>query len=520
MRKSIAALLSFGIATLVGLFATPPPAFAEQTMHPNARYFLPGSVEVEYFDNGGEGIAYHDSTPSNDAGVHSCRNEAVDVEKQPALQTCDVGWITPGEWLEYTLNVTRSDIAYTVRVHHASLGLGGTMHIEFDGIDVTGPIVLSDTGGRTVWGTTDITGVRLNAGEQVMRLVFDNGNAEGWLANIDRIEFIDPGEVGQQPFTTDRRSRLEAEDYDFGGEGVAYHDTTPENEPGQYRNDGVDIEVTQDEGGGYDIGWVRAGEWLEYSFRSGSSGAHTFFIRHASLGPGGTVHIEQDGRDLTGPIALPDTGGWQNWQTTRNWKRASIPIGPITIRLAFDRPGPEDWLANINYIDVRSGPDRLVGPPIPVEGTIQAESVDWGGEGLAYHDSTPNNEGGATAFDEGVDVEPTQDEGGGFDVGWITPGEWLIYTVVVNDPGTYTMEIRHAAQGPGGVMHVEFDGEDVTGPIHLPDTGGWQSWQTVTVPNVRLTREGYQWMRLVFDSGNAEGWLSNINWIRFTRTGS
>ncbi|WP_440949930.1 hypothetical protein [Methanosphaerula subterraneus] len=36
---------------------------------------------------------------------------------------------------------------------------------------------------------------------------------------------------------------LQAEDYDLGGEGVAYHDTTRGNEGGICRQDDVDIEV-------------------------------------------------------------------------------------------------------------------------------------------------------------------------------------------------------------------------------------------------------------------------------------
>ncbi len=37
--------------------------------------------------------------------------------------------------------------------------------------------------------------------------------------------------------------RIQAEDYDLGGEGVAYHDTTPGNSGGAYRHDDVDIET-------------------------------------------------------------------------------------------------------------------------------------------------------------------------------------------------------------------------------------------------------------------------------------
>src|SRR5262249_6816430 len=55
---------------------------------------------------------------------------------------------------------------------------------------------------------------------------------------------------------------IQAEDFDGGGEGVAYHDTDAVNNGGQYRNTSVDIENASDTGGGYDVGWTAGGEWL------------------------------------------------------------------------------------------------------------------------------------------------------------------------------------------------------------------------------------------------------------------
>ena len=70
--------------------------------------------------------------------------------------------------------------------------------------------------------------------------------------------------------------------------------------------------------------------------------------------------------------------------------------------------------------------------------------------------------------------------GGGYNVGWIAPGEWLQYSVNVTSAGSYTFAGRVAASGQGGSFHVEMNGANVTGSITIPDTGGWQSWQTVT----------------------------------------
>ena len=51
----------------------------------------------------------------------------------------------------------------------------------------------------------------------------------------------------------------EAEKFDNGGEGVAYHDTTAGNAGGQYRSTDVDIRAASS--GGYNVGWIAAGEW-------------------------------------------------------------------------------------------------------------------------------------------------------------------------------------------------------------------------------------------------------------------
>ncbi|HSR88090.1 MAG TPA: putative Ig domain-containing protein, partial [Pontiella sp.] len=108
---------------------------------------------------------------------------------------------------------------------------------------------------------------------------------------------------------------VELEDYDNGGEGVAYHDVGANNDGGGYRpTEGVDIETCNDTGGGFNVGWTEAGEWIKYSIDVATSGNYTLTARVAR-GTGGTgaFHIEVDGIDVTGSISIQDTGGWQNW---------------------------------------------------------------------------------------------------------------------------------------------------------------------------------------------------------------
>jgi hypothetical protein len=74
---------------------------------------------------------------------------------------------------------------------------------------------------------------------------------------------------------------VQAEDFRTGSNGDAWLDSTPnQNLGGAYRpRSGVDIEETSDSGGGYDIGWIEAGEWLEYQVSVATAGRFAFNAR-------------------------------------------------------------------------------------------------------------------------------------------------------------------------------------------------------------------------------------------------
>ena len=119
-----------------------------------------------------------------------------------------------------------------------------------------------------------------------------------------------------------------------------------------------------------------------------------------------------------------------------------------------------------------------------IPGTIEAENVDNGGEGVSYHDVDLQNQGAAYRSG-GVDIQPATE--GGFNVGWIATGEWLKYTVNVATTGTYNLTARVASQSGGGSFRVEVDGTDATGSIAVGATGGWATWATVTKNGVNLS---------------------------------
>jgi hypothetical protein len=153
-----------------------------------------------------------------------------------------------------------------------------------------------------------------------------------------------------------------------------------------------------------------------------------------------------------------------------------------------------------------------------IPGTIEAEDFDEGGEGVAYHDTDPENrETRQPPYREsGVDLEWREDASGKFNLGWTRPGEWLIYTVEVREAGTYTIEMMVACNKRGGTFHLEFDGVDRTGPVEVPDTGGWTILKPFSKPGVTLPAGRFA-MKLVLDKGGEKGSIGDIDYFRFVK---
>jgi hypothetical protein len=143
---------------------------------------------------------------------------------------------------------------------------------------------------------------------------------------------------------------VQAENFDNGGSGVAYFDVTAGNRGGAYRTTDVDIEASSDSGGGYNVGWTRAGEWLKYTVNVATAGTYTLQARVAAPSAGGTFHVEFGGVDKTGSLTIPGTGGWQSWTTLS--KSVTLSAGTQVVRIVFDAAGPGGVFGNLNWLSV------------------------------------------------------------------------------------------------------------------------------------------------------------------------
>jgi len=126
---------------------------------------------------------------------------------------------------------------------------------------------------------------------------------------------------------------LEAENYDIGGEGIAYHDTDGGNNGGAYRFDDVDVKGNT-QSGGFQVGWMNAGEWLEYTAEVAEAGSYAIDVLASTTqsdGPTFSLYID-GGFHAVG--AVPNTGDWDASQPV------SLPPADLTKGTHIIRVGP------------------------------------------------------------------------------------------------------------------------------------------------------------------------------------
>jgi len=320
---------------------------------------VPGTIQSVDFDNGGEGVAYHDTTGGNSGGTY--RSTDVDIQAS-SDGGYNVGWIAAGEWLNYSVNVTSAG-NYTVQLRTASPSGGGAIHVGFNQSGVWSAVSVPSTGNWQSWTTVTLP-VTLKAGPQVLTLLVDAAGFNLGAINIVSTSTATPSSTappasGLTPYSGTPAAipgTIQAENFDNGGEGVAYHDTTSGNSGGVYRSTDVDIEPSA--GGGYDIGWTSAGEWLNYTVNVASSGAYTVQLRVASPSGGGLLHVGFNQSGVWTTVSVPATGGWQNW-TTANLP-VSLNAGKQVMTLLVDQPG-----FNLDSITVAAGSTTTSTPPPP-----------------------------------------------------------------------------------------------------------------------------------------------------------
>jgi len=159
--------------------------------------------------------------------------------------------------------------------------------------------------------------------------------------------------------------------------------------------------------------------------------------------------------------------------------------------------------------------------PTNTSSTIFAVDYDFGQSNYAYWDkvdadyhvstnqyTTWNN--GNFYRNDGVDIEGCTDAvTNGYSVGWIEDGEWMQYSIQSEAPMTYNVLLRYAGESQSALVHLEVNGKLASKSIVLTPSGNWNTWKTISIPNVMIPSGAFK-MKVVFEKGGV-----NVNYMQF-----
>ncbi|HPF98784.1 MAG TPA: DUF2271 domain-containing protein [Kiritimatiellia bacterium] len=228
---------------------------------------------------------------------------------------------------------------------------------------ITGATLGSHQTHTLTWNCRDVSNVVVPDGTYRFYVEFTEDNGQGPWTSTSIVSFVKGGSSvtsyppSQANFTnmmivyipasipnSSIPGTLQAEDYS------TFSDTTVSNQGGVYRSDDVDIEACVE--GGYDVGWIAAGEWLGFVADVATTGVYDLRFRVSSGVSGAkSLHVEVDGTNVTGAVTF-DTGGagWQVW--TNAWaSNITLNAGARQVRVVMDTA---DF--NFNYMAVTPTP--------------------------------------------------------------------------------------------------------------------------------------------------------------------
>jgi hypothetical protein len=284
------------------------------------------TFEAEHFNCGGEGQGYHELTAGNASGTYRS-TESVDILDM-AIGGRTVQFFDTGEWMAYAINVASAG-TYDLAINAASNNpTAGQYRIEIDGNDVTGSVTVPITGSWDTYSWVTKPGVSLIAGQHVLTLVSVQQSFR-----VDQVRVV---ATTPQPSCNAGSSRpytgapingnpiavpgtFEAEHFNCGGDGQAYHDLVSGVNTGQtFRADNeveiIDIVAT---GGGLAVNHFDTSEWITYTVTVPTLGTYSIGIQASNspstAGPG-ALSIEIDGTPVSGNVSVPQTTGWEDYR--------------------------------------------------------------------------------------------------------------------------------------------------------------------------------------------------------------
>jgi|GEM_PF-219835 len=170
---------------------------------------------------------------------------------------------------------------------------------------------------------------------------------------------------------------LEVEEYDIGGEGLAYHDSEPANIPAGFRLDeGVDIGTFGD---GFILEYVAEGEWIEYTVDIAEGGIYEVEADVASERSNGAFSITFNKNNASTDFIAPNTGNWKAFQTIMANREIELEGGTQQMRLNIDNSNPFNIdkltfrLKSVGVNEVEAAQAGFTVYPNPTDGLLRVD---------------------------------------------------------------------------------------------------------------------------------------------------
>jgi hypothetical protein len=461
---------------------------------------IPGLVEAEYFDNGG----YRTSFPGDGGSKNVIRKgESIPIVDADGITAIILG---NGDYTYYTVPVAEEG-KYYAWIEGYSTG-DGRLSIIINEEEVgTNSIPAADDPTMQYLRTAPVA---FPGGTVTYKLQY-LGAGKLYLSNLywEPMSLDYAGTPYNGPHIVP--CVIEAEDFDNGGEGIAWHDDpgTPSNWDA-YNDDygrvydelGNLIDVELEYSACINIAWTGTGEWINYSIEvpEGEDGLYDFLFTFGSDPERINNKLYVDG-ELVATFNTGVTGNCWIYTVTDESQVHNVPLtaGSHYVTLEWGSGG------NINFDKfeiVKAGTAQFAyNGPHTVPCVVQAEDFDTGGLGVAYNDDEGMQNGQVNTYRDNPDVE-IEDDGAndGYHIGWTSPGEWYEYTLTVSEEGNYDFIFTWADQNDGTPVSITVnDGE----PIEATsiNTGSFSVYGTFTIPNVPLP-SGKPVVRVTLTHGN------------------
>lgn len=358
-----------------------------------------------------------------------------EINFQPASSTGgeNYGWRCYEGTMPYNTDGCREESAYVFPVHeYENTGFNGQCSVtggfvyrgtEFP--ELQGHYVFGDWCSQFIWSlfpdgdgsftkryhTQDLGG-DLNAFGQ------DHAGELYVCLNNGMVKRIVSEEVDQSPYHSEPHEVpgvIQAQDFDLGGQGLAYSDNSNVNQGSAYRQDEfVDIEHTTDERGDYNIHDMESGEWLEYAVNVAGTGEYDVRFRLLAPEDGGVLTLEHNNTLIGDTVEVTST---QNeWQTI-SMEDITLEEGEHVLRMRIHSGG-----FKFNYMEI-------IGIVTNTEVTIESTDIDIYPSPFQQDVFIDAPQGSMVSVTNhaGVEVFSTEVSGSGVRIGQdFTPGLYMI----------------------------------------------------------------------------------------------